>query len=351
MQSIQLDGRDGESGRVLLDLTTGKLSSDIEIHVFGDEDDVFEIKGSALADNIRLDGDVITCAGSSLEVHLHDVSRVTLRGFAGNDTLQVLGDQTGRQVTLAGEAGNDCFVIASFGGEITVTDSSGLDKLDFSLAEEALVFDCSVSQQEVVGNTLRVNGAIETVIGTEFDDVILGNSKSGAIYGRGGNDLLRGGGGNDNLYGEAGDDWLYGDAGNDCLIGGEGDDLLSGGSGVDKLVGEDGFDFAIGGAGVDTIDARGGNDLVVSGRTAFDNDHEALLAILAEWTSGRPLAARIANLTDGTGSPDRENEDFFLFSGPGGTLLKDGTVNLIRTILVNSGNWILSQPGDVVLRR
>jgi hypothetical protein len=96
------------------------------------------------------------------------------------------------------------------------------------------------------------------------------------------------------------------------------------------------------------LDATDGDNLVVSGRTTLDNNHAALLAILAEWSSGRDLAARIANLTDGSGSPIRENEDFFLTSGPGGTLLADDPVNLIYP---GPNNWLRTQRRDVIMRK
>lgn len=68
---------------------------------------------------------------------------------------------------------------------------------------------------------------IEGVVGTAFDDLIVGNDR--------GNDL-QGGGGNDTLYGGRGDDTLSGQDGNDGLFGGEGNDTLDGGDGADRLL-------------------------------------------------------------------------------------------------------------------
>ena len=43
------------------------------------------------------------------------------------------------------------------------------------------------------------------------------------------------------------------------------------------------------------------DDVLIGGRTAFDANDAALLAVLAEWTSTRPIATRVNNLTSGVG--------------------------------------------------
>jgi hypothetical protein len=48
------------------------------------------------------------------------------------------------------------------------------------------------------------------------------------------------------------------------------------------------------GALVDRLDA--GDDLLIAGPTAFDADLAALAAVMAEWTSARNYADRVANL-------------------------------------------------------
>ena len=61
---------------------------------------------------------------------------------------------------------------------------------------------------------------------------------------------------------------------------------------------------------------RRGRDLLIAGTTAYDGNEAALAAIMAEWTSGRDYATRIANLS-GTGSGPRDNGSVFLMaSGP-----------------------------------
>ena len=134
------------------------------------------------------------------------------------------------------------------------------------------------------------------------------------LYGRGGNDELAGGSNNDLLFGGDGNDELSGNAGNDVLVGGDGDDELDGGIGSDVL---------IGGLGSDDLQGGGGGDLLIGTRTAYDNNASALLAVVAEWSSSRSYADRIANLR-GVGTGTRANGNTFLkTSGPQATIFED----------------------------
>ncbi|MCI0684542.1 MAG: autotransporter-associated beta strand repeat-containing protein [Gemmataceae bacterium] len=128
-------------------------------------------------------------------------------------------------------------------------------------------------------------------------------------------------------YGMAGDDdleasgslalsaWLHGGAGHDRLKGGAGHDVLLGGDGDDLIVGGSGRDLLIGGIGADRINGNAGEDLLIAGTTAFDANVAALDAVMAEWTSARSYAVRVANLTNGSGSADRRNGSYFLVAG------------------------------------
>lgn len=78
---------------------------------------------------------------------------------------------------------------------------------------------------------------INSVIGSDFDDVITGGG--GVQYG------ISGGAGNDILYGTADYDKLLGDEGDDKLYGYDGADYLTGGSGADVLDGGAGSDWVI----------------------------------------------------------------------------------------------------------
>ena len=98
---------------------------------------------------------------------------------------------------------------------------------------------------------------IENAIGTDQDDVIIGNAANNKIIGRDGDDVIRagvgadellGGKGADLLKGQIGWDDLYGGIGNDRLVGNKGQDLLDGGLGRDTLLGglhADTFQFVV----------------------------------------------------------------------------------------------------------
>ena len=128
-------------------------------------------------------------------------------------------------------------------------------------------------------------------------------------------------------YGMAGDDdieaagslalsaWLYGGAGNDRLKGGAGNDVLLGGAGDDLILGGAGRDLLIGGIGADRINGNSSDDLLIAGYTNFDANVAALGAVMAEWTSARSYAVRVANLTNGSGSANRLNGSYFLVAG------------------------------------
>jgi hypothetical protein len=143
-------------------------------------------------------------------------------------------------------------------------------------------------------------------------------------------------------YGGAGDDdiqvaggitlpaWLYGGDGNDRLKGGGGNNVLLGGAGDDQLLGGAGRNLLIGGLGADQLVGSKSDDLLIAGPTAFDANVAALNAIMAEWTSARSFAARVANLS-GSGSGPRANGNVFLLaSGPGATVFDDGAVDQLQ---------------------
>jgi len=65
------------------------------------------------------------------------------------------------------------------------------------------------------------------VVGTEFDDVIIGANDVGWQF----QDTINGMAGNDTIYGNAGNDYIYGGLGDDILDGGEGYDYIEGGEG------------------------------------------------------------------------------------------------------------------------
>ena len=193
----------------------------------------------------------------------------TLQGGAGNDRL--IGGPDGDK--LEGGPGNED--IASY------TQSPSGVHVDLSTS-----FTDNVDQKpatrggDAEGDVLT---GIESIWGSGFGDILLGNHSPNSLFGNagddiihggGGNDLLRGGADNDRLGGEAikkgdgtfagtdetGNDTMYGDEGNDQLQGGTGLDMLFGGMGDDELQGGSGDDFLEGGPGADALVGGTGMD-------------------------------------------------------------------------------------------
>jgi Ca2+-binding RTX toxin-like protein len=162
------------------------------------------ISGSAGAD--RLDG----AAGDDILIGLDGVD--TLFGGTGDDTFD-------------GGAGGDSF----FGG-------SGTDSVTYAASDRGLVIDLAAPSK----GTNWANGdsfsSVERVIGSNFADLIWGDSAANHLDGSQGDDCLFGGGGADTLWGGLGNDVLFGDDGTDVLDGGIGNDLLEGGGGGDHFV-------------------------------------------------------------------------------------------------------------------
>ncbi|MCR9271101.1 MAG: Ig-like domain-containing protein [Hyphomonadaceae bacterium] len=83
------------------------------------------------------------------------------------------------------------------------------------------------------------------ILGSEFDDFLIGTSRDDTIQTFGGSDIAYGNEGNDLIEGGAGLDFLYGDEGDDELRGGEGNDFLRPGLGNDIADGGPGFDMVL----------------------------------------------------------------------------------------------------------
>jgi len=118
------------------------------------------------------------------------------------------------------------------------------------------------------------------------------------------------------IYGGNGDDVLAGGRFSDLLVGGNGNDLLLGGTnlgydGGDVLLGGAGNDVLFGFLGADALVGGIGEDLLVADQLSFSSIPQAIIAIHAEWISGRDYATRVANIM-GVGTGTRANGNWFL---------------------------------------
>ncbi len=194
-----------------------------------------------------------------------DWSDIGFNAFGGNDLIIAAhGDDE-----IFGGSGNDR--VKSFYGHNDVDGGTGEDTLDYTWFGDytTLNITSGVSVNLTTGNAVARNSgvrfsdsisSIENVVGTDFNDRLVGDSKANDLFGGYGSDYLAGssgadylvgGAGNDSIYGSTGSDWLYGNSGNDYLVGSSGNDAINGGTGDDDIVGGLGADDMIGAAGVD----------------------------------------------------------------------------------------------------
>ncbi|MGF6232299.1 Ca2+-binding RTX toxin-like protein [Inquilinus ginsengisoli] len=137
-----------------------------------------------------------------------------LVGLAGNDFIHGLG---GNDQLISGE-GNDSLEGGT--GADLLDGGAGIDQAFYSDGIAGVVVNLTTgtgSGGEADGDTLV---SIESVIGSDANDTLIGSAEANFLDGRDGNDILNG---------MAGADVLGGLDGNDVLRGGAGADLLAGG--------------------------------------------------------------------------------------------------------------------------
>ncbi|MEP6017554.1 MAG: calcium-binding protein [Paracoccaceae bacterium] len=234
------------------------------------------------------DGDDIVSGGQGDDLILASQGQDQVDGNAGNDTIDYSG--AGSVVTIKlnkGTAVTDSFVDSIQGVENVIgTDFD--DRLIGDIGHNEL---WSGAGNDTINN-LGGNDTIDTGTG---DDSVLGSSDGEQITlgdgddvarAKGGDDLIEGGQGNDTLAGNGGADTAFGGDGddtffmgsqNDTVFGGAGEDVINGGFSADVLDGGADDDRVRGDAGVDQINGGDGDDLLVGGTNAdtfwfFDTD-------------------------------------------------------------------------------
>jgi Ca2+-binding RTX toxin-like protein len=185
--------------------------------------------------------DVLVGTGASNVMH----------GLGGQDTISGLGSND----WLYGDGGNDTLK-GGAGGDV-LNGGSGIDTASY--AGEASGVKAHLIDGGYGGSAAGDSYiSIENVIGTSYDDVLVGNDWGNTISG---------GGGHDDIYGYDGNDTVYGHVGNDDIDGGSGDDTIYGGDGNDDLLGE---------ADEDTLYGGIGNDILAGDEYEGDNSRDIL---------------------------------------------------------------------------
>jgi Ca2+-binding RTX toxin-like protein len=121
------------------------------------------------------------------------------------------------------------------------------------------------------------------VVGTNFDDTLIGSAEANTLVGAEGADSLSGGGGND------------------TLLGGLGNDRLDGGAGNDSMAGEGGDDFYVVNSASDVVlEAAGGGADTVQSSASYVLGAE-LEALVLTGSATRGTGNTLANTLVGTG--------------------------------------------------
>jgi Ca2+-binding RTX toxin-like protein len=232
-----------------------------------------------------------------------------LFGGQGSDTL--LGGRGNDQIRADGGADS----ISGGDGNDVIFAGRGNDTIDGGAGDDDIHEGCGGGGSDLIyggsGNdTIRAGRDGDVIDGGTGDDLIYGGQGADSINGGDGNDTIRAGNGNDTVFAGAGDDSVEGGqgddyldlgAGNDTADGGNGDDIILGRDGNDVINGGQGRDLLIGGLGADKLTGNADEDVLIAGNTSYDGNQSALLAIMAEWTSNKTYAVRLANLLNGTG--------------------------------------------------
>lgn len=235
---------------------------------------------------------------------------------------------------LAGLAGDD--VLEGALGADQLLGGEGNDAASYAQATSAVNVFLSaqdLNSGEAAGDTFQ---SIENVYGSDFNDLLSGDSGSNRLLGGNGSDFLAGGGGDDTLVGWDGDDILASGNGHDAMDGGNGNDIASyelaqagvlvdlagispntgeatgdtyisvenirGSDFNDTLKGNDLANVIAGGGGVNQLFGRGGSDIFLgqggadfasggSGFDVVDYGAGAVKASLLDAASNTGLAA------------------------------------------------------------
>jgi Ca2+-binding RTX toxin-like protein len=217
--------------------------------------------------------------GSSNDTVTGANSPGTVRGGSGNDRV------TGRG-TVEGGSGNDVVSgspladnIRGSGGTDVLDGGTGPDDIAAGSGTDTLVYPAirlngvNVTVGSGNGNDGgpedqagsrrdTVHGDVEIVVGTNHNDVLVGDGSSETLVALGGDDLVAGNSGGDTVLGFDGNDLLIGEAGNDLIRGGPGADRQFGKSGSDRLAGGPDDDFLRGGPGPDVMKGKNGIDRI-----------------------------------------------------------------------------------------
>ncbi|HEY0411959.1 MAG TPA: calcium-binding protein, partial [Allosphingosinicella sp.] len=365
------------------------------------------LSGSKYDDALSGDGGANVLAG--------DQGNDILSGGAGNDVLygdgriivDVHGVGTSGPITTYADVATDMLsdpplvdgddVLEGGLGDDILWGGGGTDTASYAGAGAEVFVDLASGSASGGAGSDTLH-SIENVIGSAYDDQILGDAGANGLSGGDGHDYLRARAGNDILTGGSGDDYLGGGFGDDLVDGGGGwdraafysdatagvhvdlniqgvaqntgqgmdtlvgiehasgttfDDVLIGNAGDNWLWGENGNDNLTGGAGNDLLEVGPGNS-VANGGTGTDT--------FSLWGNGAALAGVSVSLllqgaAQSTGIGSMTLSGFENLSGSNGndTLTGDGGDNVLAgdqgddALSGGSGDDLLLGDGRIIV--
>jgi Ca2+-binding RTX toxin-like protein len=296
----------------------------------------------------RCFGNVATIVGTSRDDGLKGTQgRDVIHGRGGDDLIKALGGND----LICGGRGSDLLIgrdgrdrLDGGGGDDGLQPGAGKDVVrggggrldDVRYPDATRSITASLADDQVNGTgTDTLDGGVELIVGSPFDDEIEGNKASNVLIGLEGNDTITGLGGGDGLVGGAGDDMLDGGNGldfaenyfvdayfrpNNILAGPVNVNLLTGvstGNGNDTLTGIEGAsgsrgnDIMTGDAGNntfvflneggDTVDGGDGDDLIDGGDGVDSLDGGLGIDILGNLDSMAGMTIDLNTQTDSHG--------------------------------------------------
>ena len=231
------------------------------------------VSGAAGADTVAT-GENIICSRFADSLTGNDEDNL-LVGGKGNDSLVGLAGED----TFRGGLGDDDFE----GG-------LGFDLADYSDSTAGVTVHLLAGKATGGAGTDTFSSIID-LVGSRFNDLLVGDNTDNIFDGGAGNDTLIGLGGPDTMDGGAGNDLILGGIGDDNLAGEEGNDTIDGGAGNDDINGNGGADLLIGDLGTDVLrqnNEADTDDEAVDVLIAIDGVAESILANTGDVVNGDP---------------------------------------------------------------
>jgi Ca2+-binding RTX toxin-like protein len=280
--------------------------------------------------DIDLGSGIANDNGYGLTDTIADVENV--RGSAFDD---LLVGSSANDEQLYGNGGNDTLI--GLGGEDRLDGGAGIDTIDYSASPAAVNVNLGNGLAPEVGGDAQNDSvfAVENVIGSAFNDILVGNGNPNTLDGGDGNDALTGGSGDDTLIGGIGTDTLTGGAGTDSIDGGADNDTVF----ADSL--DDQASTFTGGDGLDNLKAASDSvavDWILSDLSLFEvisgSNMADIINAAAVTNTGLTINGRNGTDTLTGGALDDTinggNDADTIYGGTGGDILRgDGGADTI----------------------